>query len=430
MIKTMLIVLFDLLLFYLLFGQMVLRWVLPRGKRLRRTVKDVEKHLRSGLRRNWDILDSSHAGKAQQMVERARHLRQQENESEMAAFMEEVKERAPAVAPSAKSGWIREYLEVIVVALSLAFGVRALFLQPFKIPTGSMQPTLYGIHFRPSESPVNPNPIEKFFDYLHYSWRPADVRASAPGYLRNIERSDASLPFLPVSDVQVGNVFYELPGLPGNVHAYLLKEFVRHQSPAFPGKPRYDSGDMMARGHLQLGDHLFVDRTRYAFAEPQRGDIAVFQTDGITEPDGSSLRGKYYIKRLVGLPGDRLRIRNRRLYVMPADASEFQLLDGDFHPAFERIYSFRGGYRGYAHDGRGQYLTHDNDVFTVPEEQYFMLGDNTENSKDSRFWGGVPRANLVGRACFVWWPFSRRWGLTDGVEPLPGKTVPTTREGT
>ena len=53
-----------------------------------------------------------------------------------------------------------------------------------------------------------------------------------------------------------------------------------------------------------------------------------------------------------------------------------------------------------------------------------MLGDNTENSLDSRFWGFVPRRNLVGTALFVWWPFSRRFGLVDRVEPLPGDTPP------
>jgi signal peptidase I len=53
-----------------------------------------------------------------------------------------------------------------------------------------------------------------------------------------------------------------------------------------------------------------------------------------------------------------------------------------------------------------------------------MLGDNSENSRDSRFWGTAPRRNLIGRACFVWWPFLRRWGLVDRLEPLDVPSPP------
>jgi signal peptidase I len=54
-----------------------------------------------------------------------------------------------------------------------------------------------------------------------------------------------------------------------------------------------------------------------------------------------------------------------------------------------------------------------------------MLGDNSESSSDGRYFGPVPRENIVGRACFVWWPFSRRWGLVDRAEPLSEPTPPT-----
>ena len=61
----------------------------------------------------------------------------------------------------------------------------------------------------------------------------------------------------------------------------------------------------------------------------------------------------------------------------------------------------------------GYYLQTPDAEFVVPKDEYFMLGDNTKYSSDSRIWGTVPRRNIVGKAFLVFWPFSRRWGLAD-----------------
>jgi signal peptidase I len=215
-----------------------------------------------------------------------------------------------------------------------------------------------------------------------------------------------------------------------NVMQYVpqISEFRRSYQ---PGKSLYFAeGTVLASGWLELGDHLFVNRTRYCFAEPQRGDVTVFLTDGIRDEEGRALGGRYYIKRLVGLPGDKIRIRNHKLYLCPAGQADFVEATDGIGPGFSRVTSLRGGYRGYCHfpstpPHNCPFLTTDDDVFTVPPGRYFMLGDNSENSKDSRFWGTVPRTNLIGRAAFTWWPFSRRWGFVDVAEPADFASPPT-----
>jgi signal peptidase I len=178
-----------------------------------------------------------------------------------------------------------------------------------------------------------------------------------------------------------------------------------------------ERGAVLARGVLLMGDHLFVDRVSFVMREPKRGEITVFVTDGIVAADGKSLGGRYYIKRLMGMPGDTLKISDGKLYVKAAGSSEFVLLDNAAVPAMARVYDSDSGYHGYSHHPGSTFLKSDNAVFKVPPGQYFMLGDNSRNSRDSRFWGTVPRANLIGPASLVWWPFSERWGTVDRAAP-------------
>ena len=103
----------------------------------------------------------------------------------------------------------------------------------------------------------------------------------------------------------------------------------------------------------------------------------------------------------------------------PAGEADFHKLDAEDHPGFAKINSKTNGYKGYANILSSSYLRFEGEEFTVPAEHYFMLGDNTENSLDSRFWGAVPRKNLVGRPCFVWWPFSKHFGFVDRPVPQP-----------
>ena len=181
---------------------------------------------------------------------------------------------------------------------------------------------------------------------------------------------------------------------------YASPETLSHDFNVFPGRT-YRRGEIIARGSIDTGDQVFVDKFSYNFVKPHRGDVFVFRTNhipGIREdPEAGS---PFYIKRLAGLPGDHLRIDPPLLYVDGKKAEGY---------GFARVMAAKPPYRGYALGH--EYLAQPDRSFTVPRDGYFALGDNSYNSYDSRYWGAVPDANLVGRGLFVYWPFNRHWGL-------------------
>lgn len=267
---------------------------------------------------------------------------------------------------------MRNILDVLLVALSVAFGIRALFLQPFQIPTGSMQPTLFGIHYidRAGAEPFTSNFIASFRTL----------------FAKEIKITAGAGPVTP--DPEGGNVF-----------RYLDSD---------PSGKTFPPGTLLCDGYLSTGDHLAVDRVSFHFFPLKRGEVFIFNTEGITGPAGTPLPGFFYIKRLAGLPGDTLKIENGVLWIRPAGENSFRPA-GEFSEKFKKIYSGKGGYHGHTAEG----LLSPGCEFTVPDNMYFALGDNSRNSFDSRFWGALPRRNVIGRPLNIFWPASRRWGLVD-----------------
>ena len=107
------------------------------------------------------------------------------------------------------------------------------------------------------------------------------------------------------------------------------------------------------------------------------------------------------------------------IYVRPKGKTEFKKIT-EFSPKFEKLYSNKGGYHGHWNVALENDLS--DDGFVVPPDSYFMMGDNSRNSLDSRYWGTVARKNIVGKALFIFWPVSRRWGLTDRMKPIETTT--------
>ena len=286
-----------------------------------------------------------------------------------------------------RGGAFRENFEIMVVAVAVAMGLRAYFIQPFKIPTGSMQPTLYGITSVTLGAPTLldrfPLKILKFAVTGHWY---SERRARADGRLG--EGTDSE--FDPsVKRFRIGGVVHTLP-----------KDAVHDETgrlrPGFHPDRIVARGDLLWAGITRRGDHLFVNKVIWNFRRPRRDEVMVFKTDGIpTLPPGT-----HYIKRLCGMPGESIAIRPPHLY-----ANQAPLTD---EPGIARVTSRRNGYDGYQLAG---HLGSSSLEWPMRENEYFALGDNTGNSRDSRYWGPVPSDNLVGPAVLVYWPLSRRWGL-------------------
>ncbi len=332
-----------------------------------------------------------------------------------------------------KSNWA-ENVEMFLVAAILAIGIRSYFVQPFKIPTNSMYPTYNGMTFKIYES----SSPEKPPGAIARIWRKA-VLGSA--YHQVIAPADGELRIpLPVfhsnSEARNHNSYFSYERVSGRKWLILpttLKEFtffVGNQpvtlrvpldfvfdnvirdsllkSSAHPEVDRtlgrvlatgirFKKGDRVLGFEILTGDALFVDRFSYHFMRPKIGDPFVFRTSNI-KGISPEHRGKYYIKRLVGMGGDTLSVRDARLYRngQPAEGAE----------AFEKNGRQEGEYEGYTNRWRLDTGLED----TIPPGHYYAMGDNSDQSSDSRAWGYVPESEVVGKALFIYYPFTSRFG--------------------
>src|SRR5213593_1365419 len=253
-----------------------------------------------------------------------------------------------------ESHW-RENCEVILVAIVVAVGIRSYFLQPFKIPTGSMQPTLNGIIGHPSNDPA-PNILRQISEFI----------ALGRNYINVVSREDDQVSEIVPKKILFFFTFSRLICQRQNFLVYASPDTLGHDFNVLPGRI-YHRGEIIARGAIDTGDQVFVDKFTYNFVKPHRGDVFVFRTNhipGIREdPEVGS---PFYIKRLAGLPGDTLRIDPPFLYANGKKAEGY---------GFERVMSAKPPYRGYAL-GRDN-LSQPDRSFTVPQDGYFALGDNS-----------------------------------------------------
>jgi signal peptidase I len=208
---------------------------------------------------------------------------------------------------------------------------------------------------------------------------------------------------------------------------------------AVPRGTAFHTGADVLKMKVTAGDHLFIDRVSYNFLTPGRGDIVVFQTSGIPEEKRYQFRipaDEFYIKRLVGLGGETLSLQQDYMvtgvYGMGDVPACHLVINGQplsaSTPHFGKLYSPANHPDG-AQEVRYQadhYYGHGSipgrpDIdpelaigkdFHVRPDHLFVMGDNTMNSLDSRYWGDFPEEKVIGKAFFVYWPMSERFGLS------------------
>ncbi len=391
----------------------MVRWVLSKTVR---QASAMRKHVQKLLNHQRDILSPEAVTALQSAVGNLRSaLSVKAEKAALESQMEDLEKAANKwLKPYPHPAW-RENVEVLLVALTVAMGIRTFFLQPFKIPTGSMQPTLYGVTSTNLKQdpackiPTGWERVREWFEGISY----IHVVAEADGTLDAVDDPFRILIFNIWQTIVVGGRSYTM-WFPPDYGAQKLQDRAGiHLGQSF------QKGDDIVKVRAAAGDHLFVDRLTYNFRRPKRGEIIVFETKGIERLP----QDQFYIKRMVAMGGERVQIGDDRHLIINGERLDARA------PHFQNVYSFNpkqpprdSQYSGHVNDKvvREYYpdfygslsplFPDQSTVYTVKDNHYMVMGDNTMNSFDSRGWGDFPATNVIGKEFFVYWPITQRFG--------------------
>jgi signal peptidase I len=384
---------------------MILQWFLSKTVRQATAMR---KHVQKLLDHQRDILSPQAIEAIRTAMENCRKaVAEGADKAALEKQMEDLEKAANKwLKPYPSAAW-RENVEVLLVALAVAMGIRTFFLQPFKIPTGSMQPTLYGVT---SENLINePNVqiptgltrVREWFEGVSY----IHLVAENDGPLQSVE---------PPVRILIFNIWQKVVAAGKTYIIWFPPDYGAPPAGSLEGRAGlhrdqfFHKGEDIVKLKVSAGDHLFVDRITYNFRPPKRGEIIVFETKGIDNLP----QDQFYIKRMVARGGDRVQLAEDRHLVLNG-----KRLDAST-PHFENVYSFNpkeppldSHYSGHVNfPYLTPYFQGKPDGVVVAPDHFMVMGDNTMNSYDSRAWGDFPANNVIGKSFFVYWPITDRFG--------------------
>ncbi|MBE6419398.1 MAG: signal peptidase I [Akkermansiaceae bacterium] len=333
-----------------------------------------------------------------------------------------------------------EIIESFFVIMVVFLGIRTYYLQPFRIPTGSMQPTLNGITIHDIEEKDIPAAPQRWLEAVTHGSEYVNIKIDSPKTIVDMRTEQYLLLFTRTVITFSDGSKETIPCAEGALADYFLEKGIIDENGVCRSlRP----GETLICARLDAGDMVVVNRMAYHFRKPELGETFVFDTRGINTntpqamPDQSN--ASHFIKRLCGLPGDKLEIQTPHLIINGEIAKS---------PYIQRVAACQEPYNstGYnkesrpvrldmpgmsqtekASNARKYYfdkakydqlcISEDKPVMTLSNSpsapnlrEYAALGDNTKKSKDSRYWGPVRQFNILGPAVFTVWPFSSHWG--------------------
>lgn len=431
-----------------------IRWL--KSKKIRATVQ-MRHQVRKHLNAQRDILSAEAIQALEESIRRsAKAIRHGAIPGEIQIALKDLETTANQWLRPYPNPGLRDNVEVFLVVAVALMGFRSFFFQPMAIPTGSAQPTFYGIvgeNLQDNPDAVVPSGFKKWYHSWIHGESYYHVIAKNEGVFRIIDHEpDTVFPFVSRQRFSIDNQKYTVWFPPKRVSSE--SNLWHYAGLSSPSRKHFKKGATIIKIKVTSGDRLFVNRLIYNFRRPRRGETIVFKSTGL-EGQGL-LANTHYIKRLVALGGEAVSIgddRRMRINGQALDVSD---------SGFEFVYSFnpenppqKDAYSGHVngtmerrwrnwdrskHFGRSyswkEMLEHfemegphecprfdgkpmptnspnfpnEEKEFLVRENHYLTFGDNTLNSRDSRYWGGIPREKVIGKSGFVFWPVSERFG--------------------
>lgn len=166
---------------------------------------------------------------------------------------------------------------------------------------------------------------------------------------------------------------------------------------------------------LLINDRLIVEKMTYRFNKPQRGDVVVFSPTEALQENGYD---EAFIKRIVGVPGDKVELKEGEVLINKIPLQENYLNEDKTFLAYNRYFNGQEIENQNICGNKEPFLS---GVVTIPDDSYLVLGDNRANSYDGRCWGLLPKDKIIGRAFVRFWPPQRIGQITEN--PVYAETI-------